>query len=105
MSPEIGQQVTIELGRLDHLILVHQELLDACNASIPSAIELSALAVMLHFFYTGVENILKRIEIASGHPVPKTEAWHRRLLDQVAQRTTEREPLISSNCTKLWANI
>lgn len=95
MSPEIGQQVTIELERLNHLIAVHQQLLKTCTISTPSPVELSALAAMLHSFYTGIENILKRIEIASGHSVPKTEAWHRQLLERAAQSTPAREAIIS----------
>jgi hypothetical protein len=45
-------------------------LLAQCRNTAPTEIELSALAALLHSFYTGVENIFKRVTVElDGEPV------------------------------------
>ena len=60
-------------------------------------IELSALAAMLHSFYNGIENILKRIALELDDPMPGGESWHKELLDCMTLPTWEeiRSPLSS----------
>ena len=50
---------------------------------------------MLHSFYTGIENIFKRIAIELDGAPPTGEAWHRDLLNAMAQRTSNRPAVIS----------
>ena len=41
-----------------------------CPTTAPTEIELSALAALLHSFYTGVENVFKRVAMElDGEPV------------------------------------
>ena len=52
-------------------------LLVKCRATAPTEIELSALAALHHSFYTGVENIFKRVAVElDGEPV-RGDSWHR----------------------------
>ncbi|MFZ1074316.1 MAG: hypothetical protein WAO21_12895 [Verrucomicrobiia bacterium] len=54
------QQAT-EREQLQRLLSGIHGLLAKCRTTAPTEIELSALAALLHSFYTGVENIFKRV--------------------------------------------
>ena len=60
------QQAT-EREQLQRLLFGIQRLLTQCRDTPPTEIELSALAATLHSFYTGVENIFKRVATCSIH--------------------------------------
>ena len=57
-----------------------------------STLELAGVATLLHNFYNGVENILKRILIEKGIPIPHGDAWHKELLN-----LAEQENILSIN--------
>jgi hypothetical protein len=50
--PDLKDQISVEEAQLHQLLAVHQPLLDQVRTQAPSAIELSALAALLHSFYT-----------------------------------------------------
>jgi len=54
---------------------------DAMERKEKSTIELAAIATFLHNIYNGIENILKQVLKAKGAEVPKSETWHKELLD------------------------
>jgi hypothetical protein len=69
-------------------------LLAQCRKTGPSDIELAALAATLHSFYTGVENIFKRVSVElDGEPL-RGEAWHRELLLRMKEPTAHRPALL-----------
>lgn len=84
MSGKLHKQIAVELQQLNHLLDVHRSLLDKSANEAPNEIEVSALATMLHSFYTGTENIFKRIVLESGGTMPSGETWHRELLDAMS---------------------
>jgi uncharacterized protein YutE (UPF0331/DUF86 family) len=47
-----------------------------------TVIELAAIATFLHNIYNGIENILKQILISRGINVPKSDKWHKDLLNR-----------------------
>ena len=94
MSDKLHKQIAVEIRHLNHLLEVHQPLLSKCANEAPNEIEVSALAAMLHSFYTGIENIFKRIVLESGGALPSGEAWHRELLD--AMSNSDQAPAIIS---------
>jgi len=66
-----------------------------CRTTAPTEIELSALAALLHSFYTGVENIFKRVAVElDGEPV-RGDSWHRELLLRMKSPTAHRPALLS----------
>jgi len=95
--PKLRKQIALELDQLNRLLETHRPLLQQCLKTPPSDIELSALAAMLHSFYTGIENILKRIALELDGAMPGGEFWHRELLAAMTRRGKVRPPLIS--CT------
>ena len=95
MWDQLREQVTLERGQLRRLLNVHRSLLAQCAVSPPNYIELSALAAMLHSFYSGIENILKRTTLELGDRMPGGESWHKELLDGMTQPTGNRKPVLS----------
>ncbi len=47
----------VEEAQLEQLLALYHPLLEKCRLEEPSPIELSALAALLHSFYTGIENL------------------------------------------------
>lgn len=95
MSDRLSKQVAVECEQLNRLIEVHRPLLDKCEKFPPTEIELSALAAMLHSFYTGIENIFKRVCIELGRTLPTGAAWHRELLVSMSEPNDLPGPVIS----------
>ena len=88
-------QAETELAQLRHLLAVYAPLLEKCRQAAPDLIECSALATMLHSFYTGVENILKRAAVEiDGQPI-EGASWHRQLLQRTGVATANRPAVIS----------
>ena len=94
-SVRLRGDVEFELEQLSHLLAVHRELVRKSGDCLPSSVELSALAMMLHSFYTGVENIFKRIAVDSGDQTLSGENWHRALLDSMLRPASSRPVVIS----------
>lgn len=95
MWDNLREQVAVEREQLRRLLETYQPLLEKCAATPPDAIELSALAAMLHSFYNGVENIFKRTTLELDGVMPGGEHWHKELLDAMTQATRERHPFLS----------
>lgn len=89
------QQAT-EREQLTRLLATMQPLLSKCRESAPTDIELSALAAALHAFYTGVENIFKRVAVELDSQPPQGNAWHRDLLLRMKAPGPDRPALLSA---------
>ena len=46
-----------------------------------TVIELAAIGTFLHNIYNGIENILKRVVVASNVEIPSSVTWHKDLLN------------------------
>ena len=89
------KQQAAEREQLQRLLSGIQQLLTKCRDTAPTEIELSALAATLHSFYTGVENIFKRVAVElDGEPV-RGDAWHRELLLRMKTPTASHPALLS----------
>lgn len=95
MWRRVAKQIDVELEELRQLVDTHRPLLERCGHSAPDAIELSALAAMLHSYYTGIENIFKRVAVEIDGDLPTGQAWHRALLDAMAAPGRSRPSVIS----------
>ncbi len=100
MWPDLKEQVAIEESQLERLLAIHQPLLERSGTQAPNAIELSALAALLHSFYTGIENIFRRIAIEIDGGIDKGDGWHRRLLIQMQGARNNRLPVISGELSE-----
>jgi len=95
VSDKLRKQIDVERQQLDRLIDEHRALLERCVSHGPSTIEVSALATLLHSFYSGIENCLKRIAIEIDGSVPSGDAWHSQLLKNMASATNLRPQVLS----------
>lgn len=102
MSDRLSDQISVAFEELEELLATYRPLMEKVEEEPPDAIELAALAAMLHSFYNGVENLLKRILIESGEDMPVGDLWHRELLDQASVSTQARPAIVSeSTCVEL----
>jgi len=77
------------MGKLPQQILAEkqnvEEALDNLNIALDrtnkSTIELAAIGTFLHNIYNGIENILKQITHLKGIEIPKSESWHKDLIN------------------------
>jgi len=75
---ELSREIEIEKGRI---LTTLKALKDALEREERTIIELAAIATFIHNIYNGVENILKRILKSKGITIPRSETWHRDLLN------------------------
>jgi hypothetical protein len=95
VSSELRQQFDFECQQIDRLMDEYRPLLARFDKREPDAFERAALATMLHSFYTGVENILKRVAVACDGGLPAGENWHRDLLASMVRPGDRRPGAIS----------
>ena len=95
MWPETREKTELEIGQLRDLFAHYRNLLEKVRDSAPETIEVSALGSFLHSFYTGVENIFKRIATEVDRAGPSGERWHAELLVAVSQPRPHRAAVIS----------
>jgi hypothetical protein len=94
LSDRLTKQISTELQQLDLLLLTYRDLLRKVMDSDPDLIERAALAALLHSFYNGVENILRRIALESDGPQLRGESWHAELLDAMSSQVAGRSSVI-----------
>jgi hypothetical protein len=90
------KQQAAEREQLARLLATMQPLLSKCRETAPTEIELSALAATLHSFYTGIENIFKRVAVEIDGQTVAGEAWHRDLLRRMKEPGLNRPALLSA---------
>lgn len=95
MSSRLRDQVELELGALRRLVEEYQQFAGKSGARMNN-VEIAACGAMLHSFYNGVENILKRIALAVDGAVPEGDASHKQLLHQMAAAAKQRGPVLSA---------
>jgi len=95
--PETKERVDLELGQMQRMLSEHQSLLNSASSGEPGSSEILALAALLHSFYGGVENILKRIAAEIDNEVPNGSRWHSDLLVQVGRKSSNRPALLSES--------
>ena len=93
---KFSKQQAAEREQLRRLLAGIQPLLSKVHDTPPNEIEISALAATLHSFYTGVENIFKRVAVELDGEAVRGDAWHRELLLRMKTPTTAR-PVLMSN--------
>ena len=95
MWHELQEEVELELAQLRALVESFHPLLSKTKTSAPDTVETVALAGFLHSFYTGIENVFKRVALHTGGALPDGGSWHTQLLDGMARRQENRVAVLS----------
>ena len=86
MSSELREEIELGLAELRQLLGSFRPLREKILNVTPEFVEISALAGFLHAFYTGIENLFKRIAIHLDGAPPRGEAWHtHQMTDQMRE--------------------
>ena len=75
---DITRQVAAEKENVEKALV---NLRDAMGRREKSVVELAAIATFIHNIYNGIENILKQVLKAKGTEIPKSDTWHKDLLN------------------------
>lgn len=95
MWDKLGKAVRLERQQLRRLLDEYRPLFEKCAANPPNLTELAALASVLHSFYNGVENILKRVATELDGGALGGQFWHRQLLDSMRMPGPSRPAVLS----------
>ena len=94
---ELKEEIEIELNELQSLFIEFKPLMIKVQSDIPNFIETVALAGLLHSFYTGIENIFKRVVLNLDDSVPRSETWHIQILNSMVTQSANRPAVISAS--------
>jgi len=93
-SPKLVKQIGVVFAQQERLMEVNRGLLEKCRTQSPDTVEIAAMAAILHSFYTGIENLFKRITLETGGAMPHSEFWHGDLLESMRTVMSERPAVI-----------
>jgi hypothetical protein len=71
------EEIAAELENIDRVVRETAKIQDVARLS---SLELSGSATLLHNFYNGAENVLKRLVLNRGLQLDEGPSWHRELL-------------------------
>ena len=91
MDNELKIKVSYEISQIDKLLNESQPLQNLCKLKTPDFIELSAVAMVLHSFYNGIENILIMIFKSYGEKLPNGNKWHMELMEMAFVQNCDRQ--------------
>lgn len=91
------RRVQFEILQINQLVETYQDLLDRVMHESPDLVEVTALASVLHSFYTGVESIFTTIIKELDQNLPQGPRFHRELLRLVAEETDFRGAVIGAD--------
>jgi hypothetical protein len=89
-------QIRFEIKQIDRLFERYTDLLERVQEGTPDLVEVTAAASVLHSFYNGLENIFLSIAKGIDSDVPAGAQWHRDLLTRMAESTSNRGPVLTT---------
>ena len=81
MDNNTKEKILHEISYLNNFINTSKPLLNFCKINEPNFTEITALAMILHAFYNGVESIFLLILKSRNEIVPSDGHWHKGLFD------------------------
>lgn len=91
---KVIEDIEFEIERIENLIEKYKPLLKKVKRHNPDFVELGSLAMLLHSFYNGMENIFSCIAKKIDERMPQGEGWHKELLEQMARYTKKRKLIV-----------
>jgi hypothetical protein len=90
----LREEISIQLELMEATVREIESLQTDLGSRKPTTREVAAAAAFLADFYTGVENILKRISRCYGIPLPAGEDWHVELFNRFCEPGFQGLPII-----------
>jgi len=95
-NEKLIEEIEIEIERIEMLFENYKPLLRKVKTKEPNFIETASLAMLLHSFYNGIENIFIRIAKEIDQKLPQGSGWHKELLNQMTEKTPIRKQVVLS---------
>ena len=89
-------QIRFEIKQIDRLFERYADLLERVQKGTPDLVDVTAVASVLHSFYNGLESIFLSIAKGIDADVPAGAQWHRDLLTKMAESTSSRGPVLTT---------
>jgi hypothetical protein len=99
LTEKLVSRIQFEITQIDRLFETYADLFQAAQNRQLNVVEITALASVLHSFYTGIENIFLRLAKDLDESIPAGAQSHRDLLVQMGQATPNRHAVISPEIT------
>jgi hypothetical protein len=93
---KVIEDIESEIKRIERLIENYAPLLKKVKTKKPNFVQLGSLAMLLHSFYNGLENVFTRIAKEIDKKMPTGEAWHNQLLEQMIRPIGKRTQAVLS---------
>lgn len=105
MHSRVIAQIQFEIEQIDQLFSAYEALFQrAQQPTAPNLVEITALASVLHSFYTGLENIFTSIAKGIDGDVPGGPQSHRDLLLRIGQATVHRSAVLTLETIAMLSN-
>jgi hypothetical protein len=82
-----------EIEQIDELITDSSPVFDLCKIREPDFVEKCGIALILHSFYNGIENILSLIIKNKDSGLPNGIKWHKELFIKAFEKTENRSQI------------
>jgi hypothetical protein len=98
---KLREEIRIELQMLEIVVQEVVQLANTTQNRDVTMVEKTAASAFLAQFYTGIENILKRISKHYKIPLPKNESWHIELFNRFCTPSYAPLPALFDDALKL----
>jgi len=96
LPEQILKRIQFEIDQIDRLLDAYAELLGLADSDDLDLITVTAMASVLHSFYTGVENIFGIVAKQIDMNVPQGARSHSELLAAMQQETPQRPAVLDA---------
>ena len=93
MDSVITQKILFEIEQIDELITDSIPVFNLCKIREPDFVEKCGIALILHSFYNGIENILSLIIKNRDLVLPSGIKWHKELFIKAFEKTENRSQI------------
>lgn len=94
---KLKEDITYELGQIQKVVNTIEELRKEIKGEAPDTTQKAAMGTHLMNFYSGIENIFKRVAKDYYGFFPTGDAWHKELLELSGQGFKDKKAIVDQN--------
>jgi hypothetical protein len=95
LDNNLAQKIQFEIEQIDELLSEASPLFDICKIREPDFVERCGIAMIIHSFYNGVENILLLITKSTDSISYNGTTWHKELFSDAFMKTENRTEILN----------